>query len=256
MLEKYNIEYRKKPNLTNLKFVQIDEFFPMDPNQKNSFYDYVKHFYIDGFKMSFEKSLLINSREIPLYKNEKWEDIFPNGKIDLSLRYRNPESSLEDKQQESIYCIDQWCNEYETKIQSLGGIGFFLGGIGPDGHIAFNVRGSDHNSTTRLTETNFETQAAAATDLGGIEISKNRLVINIGLGTITYNEDVTAIIIAAGEAKASMVKKSMESEISIKYPATCLQKLVNRAIHQYLNNDDVRESIETYDKLHLSGSQF
>ena len=35
-----------------------------------------------------------------------------------------------------------------------------------------------------------------------------------------------------------------------------LQKLVNRAIHQYLNNDDVRESIETYDKLHLSGSQF
>ena len=35
-----------------------------------------------------------------------------------------------------------------------------------------------------------------------------------------------------------------------------LQKLVNRAIHQYLNDDDIKESIETYDKLHLSGSQF
>ena len=35
-----------------------------------------------------------------------------------------------------------------------------------------------------------------------------------------------------------------------------LQKLVNRSIHQYLNNDSVKESIETYDKLHLSGSQF
>ncbi len=35
-----------------------------------------------------------------------------------------------------------------------------------------------------------------------------------------------------------------------------LQKLVNRSIHQYLNNDAVKESIETYDKLHLSGSQF
>ena len=44
--------------------------------------------------------------------------------------------------------IDQWCNEYENKIRSLGGIGFFLGGIGPDGHIAFNVRGADHNSAT------------------------------------------------------------------------------------------------------------
>ena len=64
-----------------------------------------------------------------------------------------------------------------------------MGGIGPDGHIAFNVRGSDSNSTTRLTLTNFETQATAAIDLGGIEISRNRLkVITIGLGTITHNE--------------------------------------------------------------------
>ena len=35
-----------------------------------------------------------------------------------------------------------------------------------------------------------------------------------------------------------------------------LQKLVNRAIHQYLNDDEIKDSIETYDKLHLSGSQF
>ena len=35
-----------------------------------------------------------------------------------------------------------------------------------------------------------------------------------------------------------------------------LQKLVNRAIHQYLNDEEIKESIETYDKLHLSGSQF
>ena len=35
-----------------------------------------------------------------------------------------------------------------------------------------------------------------------------------------------------------------------------LQKLVNRAIHKYLHDSEIRESIETYDKLHLSGSQF
>lgn len=227
LLRKYDFKHKKKPNLTNLRFVQIDEFYPLDPDQKNSFFDYVKHFYLDGFNMSFEKALLINCNNIALYKNKKWEDIFPDRKIDLSLRYRNPTSSFEQKQQESIYCIDQWCNDYEAKIQSLGGIGFFLGGIGPDGHIAFNVKGSDHNSTTRLTETNFETQAAAATDLGGIEISKNRLVITIGLGTIRHNKDVTAIIIAAGEAKSSMIQKSIESEPNIKYPATSLQELRN-----------------------------
>ena len=93
----------------------------------------------------------------------------------------------------------------------MGGIWFFLGGIGPDGHIAFNVRGSDHNSTTRILETNFETQAASAVDLGGIEISRNRLAITIGLSTITSNPEVTAIIFAAGEAKAEILKDSLEN---------------------------------------------
>ena len=51
-------------------------------------------------------------------------------------------------QQESIFAIDNWCTEYEQKVRDKGGIGFFLGGIGPDGHIAFNTRGSDHYSTT------------------------------------------------------------------------------------------------------------
>ncbi len=49
----------------------------------------------------------------------------------------------------------------ERKIRDMGGIGFFLGGIGPDGHIGFNIKGSDHYFTTRLCPTNYETQAAA-----------------------------------------------------------------------------------------------
>ncbi len=126
-----------------------------------------------------------------------------------------------------FFLIDNWCSNYEIKIREKGGIGFFLGGIGPDGHIAFNTRGSDHYSTTRLTSTNFETQAVAAADLGGIEISKNRLVITIGLETITFNPDVVAIIIAAGEAKAQIVKLSLESEPTNIYPATVLQRVSN-----------------------------
>ena len=121
--------------------------------------------------------------------------------------------------------VDQWCTEYEEKIRDLGGIGFFVGGIGPDGHIAFNIRGSDHNSTTRLTTTNFETQAAAAMDLGGIEIARNRLVITIGLNTITTNPNATAIIMVAGEAKAGIVRASIENDETIQYPATVLQRL-------------------------------
>lgn len=222
---KYGLIIEKKPDLSDLHFVQIDEFYPIRSEQANSFFNYVNNFYIDGFGLDRSKALLINSDEIPLAEGKHFSEIFPDSIVDLSLRYRDCKSMQECLQQKSIFLIDDWCTQYEQKIRDLGGIGFFLGGIGPDGHIAFNTRGSDHYSTTRLTSTNFETQAVAAGDLGGIEISKNRLVITIGLETITYKEDATAIIIAAGEAKANVVKDALENEPSNVYPATVLHKL-------------------------------
>ena len=227
IFEKYHIEHLKKPETRGLSFVQIDEFYPIHSWQHNSFYYYVNNFYIQGFDLDRKKALLINSDEIPLAEGKKFEEVFPDLKIDLSLRYREPKNSQEKIQQQSIYSIDNWCSEYEQKIRDKGGIGFFLGGIGPDGHIAFNIRGSDHHSHTRLTETNFETQAVAAGDLGGIDVSRNRLVITIGLETITYNKDATAIIIAAGEAKADVVKNALEKDPNILYPATVLHQLPN-----------------------------
>ncbi len=223
--EKYGLGSTQKPILKDLTFVQIDEFYPISSSQHNSFYDYVNKFYIQGFGLSKEKAILINSDEIPLANGMHYSEVFPDMKVDLSLRFRDPQNDLEKLQQKSIYMIDQWCGEYEQRIRDLGGIGFFLGGIGPDGHIAFNTRGSHIYSVTRLTETNFETQAVAAGDLGGIEVSANRLVITIGLDTIVYNPDAVAIIIAAGEAKAGIVKDSLETELNNIYPATVLQKL-------------------------------
>ena len=192
----------EKPDLSQLRFVQIDEFYPIDPQHHNSMINYVQKFYVDGFGLDSKNGLLINCAEIPRPSGYLLSDIFPNFITDLSLRHREPKSDIEKRQKKAIFSVDQWCSEYENRIQELGGIGFFLGGIGPDGHIAFNVRGSDHNSTTRILETNFETQAASAADLGGIEISRNRLALTIGLSTITSNPDVTAIIFAAVEAKA------------------------------------------------------
>jgi len=224
---KYGVADLKKPVLKGLHFVQIDEFYPISSKQHNSFYNYVKKYYIGGFGLDPKNALLINSDEIPLAGGKHFSEIFPDSLVNLSLRYREPKGHVERLQQESIFLIDDWCTEYEQKIRDKGGIGFFLGGIGPDGHIAFNVRGSDHYSTTRLTETNFETQAVAAGDLGGIEISRNRLVITIGLDTITHNPDAVALIFAAGEAKAPMVREALENEASVLYPASVLNKLAN-----------------------------
>ncbi len=224
-LEKFDIATNIKPDFKSLHFVQIDEFYPILPTQQNSFYYYIQKYYIDWFGLDKDKALLINTKSIGIPDNKDVIDIFPDYKVDLSLRYRLPKTKLESLQKDAIIAIDQFCSDYEAKINDLGGIGFFLGGIGPDGHIGFNISGSDFYSTTRLTPINYETAAAAATDLGGIEISRERLVITIGLKTITQKKNVTVIIFAAGESKADIVKNSIEGERDIKYPASVLQNV-------------------------------
>jgi len=228
ILEEAGIDPGKFPDMKGLHFVQIDEFYPIHPGQHNSFYYYVNEYYLKGFGLDPKKALLIDCSEIGLDKGDTLQSVWPDNVVDLSLRVRSGKTELEQKQKSVLEKIDQWCQDYEDTIRSLGGIGFFLGGIGPDGHIGFNVRGSDHHSTTRLTETNYETQAAAAGDLGGIEISRNRLVITIGLQTMTYNPECTALIIAAGEAKAEIVRLAIESEKHVLYPATALNYPLDR----------------------------
>lgn len=224
-LEENGVDPAKKPDMKSLHFVQIDEFYPIDPNQKNSFYYYVKKYYIDGFGLDPEKAMLMDLWSLGVPDNMSLKDVFIDGKVDLSLRHRHPVNQLERRQKIVIEAVDQYCTEYEAQIHQLGGIGFFLGGIGPDGHIAFNIKGTDHFSTTRLTATNYETQAAAASDLGGIEVSRNRLVVTIGLQTIMQRDDVVAIIIAAGEAKAQIVADAIEKQKSNNFPASILHDL-------------------------------
>ncbi len=215
------------PRMDSLYFVQMDEFYPINPNQKNSFNYYVKNYYIEGFGLDPDKALLIDCYTLGIPEHMTIDQVFPEGKVDLSLRSRHADNSLERIQKSVIEQVDQFCTDYESKIRKLGGIGFFLGGIGPDGHIAFNIRGSDFYSTTRLTPTNYETQAAAASDLGGIEIARNRLVITIGLSTITFRKDAITIIFAAGEAKAKIVAQAIESKPNNLFPASILQSLPN-----------------------------
>ncbi|CAE7937153.1 GNPDA1, partial [Symbiodinium sp. KB8] len=142
---------------------------------------------------------------------------------------REPNTRQELLQQRVLRQVDQWCAEYEAKIRALGGIGFFMGGIGPDGHVAFNCQGCDHFATTRLDQLNYASQAAAAGDLGGIETVRRRKVITIGLGTITYNPNCVALICAAGEAKAQVVRNAVQEAAHVNFPATALHRLPSAA---------------------------
>lgn len=224
---------KEKPDFSALHFFQLDEFFPINPEHERSFRYFVKNYYIEMMGFHPDNTHLINTYF--LNENEQrllggaknLNEIFRDGNIDLSLRIRQAENKEEEIKQRAIRLFDDFCIRYEQKIRNLGGIGFFLGGIGPDGHIAFNVRGSSPFSHTRLTGINYETQAAAASDLGGIELVRKKAVITIGLETITYNPDCVAIIIAAGQSKSSVVAGSLLNKLTQEFPATALQKLPN-----------------------------
>lgn len=220
-----------RPDFSSCHFFQLDEFFPINPENERSFRYFVKKYYIDVLGFDPEKTHLINTYFLNEQEQEmlggarNMSEVFVDGKVDLSLRIRTATNKTERFQQTAIRLFDEFCTRYENRIRELGGIGFFLGGIGPDGHIAFNVRGSSPFSHTRLTGLNYESQAAAAGDLGGITQVRKKAVITMGLETITYNPDCVAVIIAAGQSKAKVVAGSVLNEPTQLFPATCLQRL-------------------------------
>ena len=241
LIREIGLDEKAKPSCGKAHFVQLDEFFPIDPAHERSFRFYVKKYYLEGFGFDPSRALLLDGFNIDaageaargrghsgLSRVANLEALFQGDRFSyLDLRERRPATPLEALQKEAIEYFDRVCEEYERKIRSLGGIGFFLGGVGPDGHIAFNVRGSSHHSATRLTLMNYETMAAAAGDLGGIESVRKKAVITIGLETITHNPDAVAIIMAAGEAKARVVARAIEEPADLSTPASALQALPN-----------------------------
>jgi glucosamine-6-phosphate deaminase len=233
LLAKLGFAGQAPPRMDGLRFVQLDEFFPIRPDHERSFAYFIRKFYLDGFGLDPRRALLMDTFRIPAgleeaaFPHANLQEVFAGGEIDLDARVRQPATEKEALHRKILLRFDEFCEEYEGKIRALGGIGFFLGGIGPDGHIAFNIRGTSHHSTTRLDKLNYESQAAASTDLGGIDAVRSKAVITIGLGTITFRADAVAIIMAAGESKAPIVAAALEQPPGIQAPASCLQKLPN-----------------------------
>ena len=204
---KYSITGTNPPSLLGVRFVQIDEFVPIDPSQSNSYNYYIRKYYLGEFGLLESNCLLMDTSSI----TKKFPPSCTNSKLDLSLRLRDPMNERERDQRQLIVELDAYCAEYERKIQAMGGIDFFLGGIGPDGHVGFNIAGSDPNSRTRLLHLNYESLASSAAEAhGGMSTARRLAVITIGLKTIRTNPNCTVIIFAAGESKSKIVKEAIE----------------------------------------------
>lgn len=226
-LRSLGINTKNFPDTTNMKFVQLEEFYPIAANHYKNSTNYVKRHYIDFLGLKKENVLLMDLATRGILAEKGLKVVFMNGKVDLSIMQRKPVSQLESWQQQAIREAREFCADYDKRIQAWGGIDFFLGSLGYGGHLGFNAPGTPTNSKTHIVKLDYRTAAHAAKDLGGIEHARGKVALTIGLGTITIKPNATFIIIAAGESKAPMVRDAIENAPNIKYPATLLQKYPN-----------------------------
>jgi len=117
--------------------------------------------------------------------------------------------------------IKKECLRYEEAIASKGGIELFLGGMGSDGHIAFNEPGSSLNSRTRIKTLTEETIKANARFFDGDPSKVPTTALTVGVGTIMDAREV--IIIVNGAHKARALRAVVEDGVNHMWTLSCLQ---------------------------------
>jgi len=174
-------------SFANVVTFNLDEYYPMQSDSNQS---YVK----------FMNEYLFNHIDI------KRDNIhIPNGNLPMEF-------------------VENFCQEYEKKIDFYGGIDIQILGIGRTGHIGFNEPGSWLTSRTRLVKLDHLTRIDAVKDFGKEENVPYR-AITMGINTIMKARQV--FIMAWGTHKASIVQQTIEGEITEMIPATYLQNHPN-----------------------------
>src|SRR3989339_1057554 len=113
------------------------------------------------------------------------------------------------------------CLRYEEKIASVGGFTLFLGGIGPDGHIAFNEPGSSLSSRTRLKNLTTDTIIANSRFFNNDISQVPKTALTVGIGTIMDADEV--MILVNGHHKARALYHGVEGAVNHMWTISVLQ---------------------------------
>lgn len=117
--------------------------------------------------------------------------------------------------------LEAECQRYEDKIKSYGGIHLFMGGVGEDGHIAFNEPGSSLSSRTRDKELTYDTILANSRFFDNDVEKVPKLALTVGVGTLMDSEEI--MILADGYKKARAVYHGIEGGINHLWTISALQ---------------------------------
>jgi len=120
------------------------------------------------------------------------------------------------------------CRDYEERIKSYGGIDLFLGGIGPDGHIAFNEPGSSLTSRTRVKTLCYDTIEANSRFFEHDMTQVPTHALTVGVGTVMDAKEVVLII--TGFSKARAMREVIEGSVNHIWTVSMLQMHENTVI--------------------------
>ena len=113
------------------------------------------------------------------------------------------------------------CAHYEQMIAEAGGIDLFLGGIGPDGHIAFNEPGSSLNSRTRQKTLTTDTIIANSRFFDNDINKVPKTALTVGVGTVMAAKEV--MILVNGHAKCRALQAAVEGSVNHMWTISALQ---------------------------------
>ncbi len=113
------------------------------------------------------------------------------------------------------------CEAYEAKIKAMGGIHLFLGGIGADGHLAFNEPGSSLRSRTRIKTLTQDTIIANSRFFENDINQVPKLALTVGVGTVMDAREV--LILVNGHNKAHALQQAVEGSVNQMWTITALQ---------------------------------
>ncbi len=171
-------------DFANVVAFNLDEYFPMRPGSIHSYHRYMRENLFEHINIPRENCHI-------------------------------PRGDLADDR------VEEHCADFERRIREVGGIDLQILGIGRSGHIGFNEPGSVRDSRTRLLYLDTVTRSDAAADFFGEENVPPQ-AITMGVATILEAREV--ILLATGEHKAEIVRRSVEGEVHADVAATFLQQ--------------------------------
>ena len=120
------------------------------------------------------------------------------------------------------------CARYEAKIASYGGIDLFMGGIGVDGHLAFNEPFTSLTSRTGVRVLTSDTRIVNSRFFGNDPEKVPAKALSVGIGTVMDAREV--LILINGHNKARALAASVEGGVSQKWTCSALQTHPNAII--------------------------